>query len=166
MKKSITTLCLISGFMIAGVEAPAMAQGTHPAKQGATEDQHTRSMDRAAATQKRLADLKQKLNLKPTQQSAWDTFSAAFTAQAKGQAQARENMRSGSRDDYEKLSTPAKMEKMAAMMRSSADSLSKTASDTKTFYEVLTSEQKTIFDLFAKDRWNHRMREHMHHGMR
>ncbi|MFD2274484.1 hypothetical protein ACFS07_34730 [Undibacterium arcticum] len=41
-------------------------------------------------TKKRLAELKQKLNLKPTQLAAWETFSNALIAQAKAHAQSRE----------------------------------------------------------------------------
>lgn len=166
MKKSITAICLLSGLFMAGAGSYAMAQDTHtahPATQGSAEGQHSQSKDPVAATQKRLAELKQKLNLKPSQQAAWEKFSNAMTAQAKAQAQSREKMKDTLGRDYENMSTPEKMEKMAAMMRAHADSLSKTASDTKTFYDGLSAEQKTIFDLFEKNAWDSRMMEHMHH---
>lgn len=165
MKKSITALCLASGLLMAGVGSYTIAQETHPPTQSGAEAPHSNSMDPVAATQKRLAELKQKLNLKPSQQAAWETFSNALTAQAKAHAQSREKMKGTFGRDYENMPTPDKIEKLAAMMRSNADSLSKTASDTKAFYNVLSAEQKTIFDLFSKNVWNNRMREHMRHDM-
>jgi periplasmic protein CpxP/Spy len=166
MKKSITAVCLVSGLFMAGAGSYAMAQETHaahPAAQGSAEGAHSQSKDPVVATQKRLAELKQKLNLKSSQQAAWDTFSNAITAQARAQAQSREKMKDTLGRDYENMPTPEKMEKMAAMMRAHADSLSKTAADTKTFYDGLSAEQKTIFDLFEKNAWDRRMMEHMHH---
>ena len=166
MKKSILAVCLVSGLFMAGVGSYTVAQETQPAAQGNAKGPHGQSRDPVVAAQKRLAELKQKLNLKPSQQAAWETFSNALIAQARAGAQSREKMKGTVARDFENMSTPEKMEKMAAMMRSRADDLSKTASDTKTFYTVLSTEQKTIFDLFAKNIWDRRMMEHMHHGMR
>jgi DNA helicase IV len=165
MKKSITAACLVSSFLMIGVGSNAIAQETHPPTQGGAEARHGHSKDPVAAAQKRLAELKQKLNLKPSQQAAWETFSNALTAQARARAQSREKMKGTFGRDYENMPTPERMEKMAAMMRSNADSLSKIASDTRIFYDGLSAEQKTIFDLFSKNAWNSRMREHMHHDM-
>lgn len=165
MKKSITALCLVSGLLMAGVGSYSIAQETHPAARGGAEAPYSHSKDPIVATQKRLAELKQKLNLKPTQQTAWETFSNALITQAKAHMQSREKMQGAFGRDHEDMPTPEKMEKMAAMMRANADSLSKTASDTKTFYDVLSIEQKTIFDLFSKNAWNNRMMGHMHHDM-
>ncbi|MFC3106718.1 Spy/CpxP family protein refolding chaperone [Undibacterium arcticum] len=165
MKKSITAACLVSGLLMAGVGSYTLAQESHPATKVGAEASQSHSKDPVVATQKRLAELKQKLNLKPTQLAAWETFSNALIAQAKAHAQSREKMQGAFSRDYENMPTPEKIEKMAAMMRSNADSLSKTASDTKIFYDVLSVEQKTIFDLFSKNAWNRRMSEHMHHDM-
>jgi len=165
MKKSINTLYLASGLLMAGAGVQAIAQDMHAKTHDTVEETRGTAKDPVAGTQKRLADLKQKLNLKSTQQAAWDTFSNALIAQAKAQTQSKEKMKATIGHGFESKPTPEKMEIMAAMMRTSADNLSKTAADTKTFYEVLSPEQKTIFDLFAKDAWNNRMRQHMHHGM-
>lgn len=165
MKKSNRAAFMVSGMLMAGVSSYTIAQNMQPMHKGSTEAAQSLSTDPVAATQKRLAELKQTLNLKPTQQAAWETFSNALVAQAKTHAQSREKMPGTFGRDYESMPTPEKMEKMAAMMRSNADSLSKTAADTKTFYNVLSVEQKTIFDLFSKNVWNKRMNEHLHHDV-
>lgn len=160
MKKSIITACLLSGFLITGTASYAVAQGTQPTVNGAKGNAHSQQ-EPVPATQKRLTELKQKLNLKPSQQTAWDTFSSGLAAQATLRTQSKEKMKGALGPDYENLSTPEKMEKMVVMMRSNADFLSKTASITKTFYDGLSTEQKTIFDLFAKTTWTNRMKEQM-----
>ena len=173
MKISIAAVCLVSGLLIVGVNSQANAQEMHQQKQGGAESMHDhQSMhehwkDPVAATQERLADLKQKLNLKPGQQAAWETFSNAMTARAKTHMETMQSKKQmgGMHDrDDDNMSTPERMEKMAAMMRVNADNFSKMAADTKAFYNVLGAEQKTIFDLFSKLEWNSRMQEHMHRG--
>lgn len=148
---------------MAGIASYSVAQEMHPMLKAAADGTHDESKNQLITTQKRLAELKQKLNLKPSQQAGWETFSNALTAQAKAQTQSREKMKGSFGRDFENMPTPEKMEKMAAMMHSNADSLSKTASDTKTFYDVLSVEQKTIFDLFSKNAWKNRMSKYMHH---
>ncbi len=165
MKKSIRPIFLLSGLLMTGIGSYATAQDAPRAMHEGAEASRGHSYDPVAATQKRLAEMRQKLNLKPTQHAAWETFSNALIADAKGQMQSREKMMSTMGRDHENMPTPEKMEKMAAMMRSHADSLSKAAADTKAFYGVLSPEQKTIFDLFSKNAWNDSMREHMHHEM-
>jgi protein CpxP len=176
MKKAITTVSLVSGLLLAGIGSYATAQGAAPAQQGQMQGhmqghpeghpgaEHGRRGDPVAATQKRLGQLKQKLNLKPAQQASWDTYANAMTAQARARAQAHEQMKGMGGRDHENMSTPEKMEKMAAMMRVGADSLSKSAADTKVFYDGLSVEQRTIFDLYARNAWNSRM-QHGHHDM-
>jgi len=159
MKKFIKTLYLAFGLLTAGACSPAIAQNTL-----AKTNETTVVKDSEGAIQKRLADLKQQLNLKSNQQTPWETFSNALMTQAKVQAQAREKLKATIGRDFESKPTPEKMQMMASMMRTSADNLSKAAADTKIFYDVLSPDQKTIFNLFAKDTWNGRMREHIRHG--
>lgn len=121
--------------------------------------------DPVAAAQQRLDRLGKKLNLKPSQQDAWKSFSAGMLKLAQEHAQEMGKGPLGDRSKLEELSTPDKMEKMAAAMRKHADSLSKLASDTKPFYDQLSPEQKTIFDLYAKNAWHNRMQQGMQHRM-
>ncbi|QRX82097.1 Spy/CpxP family protein refolding chaperone [Glaciimonas sp. PAMC28666] len=158
MKNSLVTACLMSGLMFVGAASYAASPGTQPPLNAANASQQ---QDPVPATQKRLAELKQKLNLKPAQQAAWVTFSSDLAAQATMRAQSKEKMKGALGPDYQNLPTPEKMEKMVIIMRSNADFLSKTASITKAFYDGLSTEQKTIFDLFAKTSWNNRMKEQM-----
>lgn len=160
MKNSRVTACLIAGLMFTGMTSYAAAPATQPPLTG-IKGSASQEKDPVPATQKRLAEMKQKLNLKPAQQAAWNTFSGDLAAQATMRAQSKEKMKETLGPDYENLPTPEKMQKMVVIMRSNADFLSKTASITKTFYDGLSTEQKTIFDLFAKTSWDNRMKEQM-----
>ncbi|MDB5825083.1 MAG: hypothetical protein JWR21_3787 [Herminiimonas sp.] len=193
MKKALTAVSLVSGLLMAGIVSYASAQNQAPQGQapGQTQSQnqgqnqgprggqmqghhdgrsgeHRGNHDPVAGTQKRLEQLKQKLNLKPAQQASWDTFANATIANARARAVAHEKMEGKGQRDRQSMSTPERMEKMAAMMRANADSLSKAAADTKTFYDGLSVEQRTIFDLTAQKAWKGRMGhgEHGGHGMR
>lgn len=164
MKKSITAICLVSGLVMAGAGSYSLAQDARPATQQRMEGPRGHAMDPVAATQRHLDKLKQKLDLKPNQQAAWETFSKALLARATAQEQSREKMKGAAGMNRAAISTPEKMEKIAVAMRTNADNLSKAASDTKVFYDALSVEQKTIFDLFSQNAWNHRMRGHFHRG--
>jgi hypothetical protein len=189
MKKVITAVSLISGLMMAGIGSTASAQNPGTQGQGpgqmqgqnqgphmgqmqgnreARSGEHRGNHDPVAATQKRLEQLKQKLNLKPAQQASWDTFANATIANARARAEAHEKMEGRGQGDRQSMPTPERMEKMAAMMRTGADSMSKASADTKVFYDGLSVEQRTIFDLSAQKAWKERMGhgEHHGHGMR
>lgn len=163
MKLSLSAICLVAGIGVGGM---GLAHGAEeaPAKSAAADFRHHRE-DPAASAQKRLDRLGKKLNLNTSQQSAWQTYSAAMLSLAQQHAQARESRMTDNRSAAEDMSTPNKLEKMAERMRNQAESLGKMASDTKLFYAQLAPEQKTIFDLYAKDAWRNRMRERIHAGM-
>jgi protein CpxP len=163
MKFSSSTACLIAGICIAGTGmANAADDAAAPAKSG-TEVTRPFRHDPAATAQKRLDSLKKKLNLNASQQDAWQTYSASMLKLAQERAQDRQSRRSAYRPGND-LSTPEKLEKMAERMRKGADSLAKLAADTKTFYAQLTPEQKTIFDLSAKNAMRGRILQHMRRG--
>ena len=126
---------------------------------------HQAMHDPVAAAQNRLDKLGKKLNLKSSQQDAWKTFSAAMLKHAQDRAQEMGQRGPGEHAKMDEMATPDKMEEMAARMRKGADSLSKLASDTKPFYAQLSPEQKTIFDLYAKNAWHNRMHDRMHGPM-
>jgi hypothetical protein len=186
MKKVITAVSLISGLLMAGIGSQASAQNQAPqgqmpgqmqgqnqaqprgqaqGNQEGRSGEHRSNHDPVAATQKRLGQLKQKLNLKPAQQASWDTFANATIANVRARAEAHERMEGKGQRDRQSMSTPEKMEKMAAMMRTGADSMSKAAADTKVFYDGLSVEQRTIFDLTAQKAWRERMGHERGHGM-
>lgn len=162
--KHASTCIALAGLLFAGLgHATDVAQ---PAMAGVANAPHHALQDQVADAQKRLDALGKKLNLQSSQQDAWKAFSAAMTKHAQERAQEMAQRGPVERSKLEELATPDKMEKMAAAMRQGADRLSKLASDTKSFYEQLSSEQKTIFDLYAKNAWRDRMHNRMRGHMR
>jgi protein CpxP len=143
-------------------------QMTHRPMQGHNEEgrpgEHHRGHDPVDAAQKRLGQLKQKLNLKPPQQAAWDTYSSNMIARVRAHVAEHEKMEGEGPRDHQNVSTPERMERMATMMRTGADNMSKAAADTKVFYDGLSVEQRTIFDLYAQNAWKGRMGRGEHHG--
>lgn len=178
MKKAITTASLISGLLMAGIGSYASAQNAAPAPQGQPgqmhgpmqghheegRGEHRRGHDPVDAAQKRLGQLKQKLNLKPGQQAAWDTYSSSMIARVRAHVAEHEKLEGKGPRDQQNVSTPERMERMATMMRSGADNMSKAAADTKVFYDGLSVEQRTIFDLTAQNAWKERMGHDGRHG--
>ncbi len=115
-------------------------------------------MDPSARAQKHLDRLEKKLNIKPDQQTAWGTYKSAMLAQA-GERAAKmkahhEQMKAGSNKPAE-MSAPQRMEEHAKHMREMADNMSRMSQQTQSLYQVLTPEQRTIFDLM-----------HQHRGMK
>jgi hypothetical protein len=107
-------------------------------------------------TQGLLDDLKGKLNLAPGQVSAWDTWSSGVmddARQQEGRMKAwHENRFSGWQPG---LSTPDRMARRAERLRSEIawmqghlSRLEAAQARTKTFYDRLDTNQKTIFDLY------------------
>lgn len=121
--------------------------------------------DPAARAQKHLDRLGKNLNLKPEQQNAWQTYVGAMTQLAKERSQEMESRRQNLQQGSADISSPDRLDKMVEQMRKGADKLAKVAGETRTFYAQLSTEQKTIFDLQARDMRHERMRERMHPGM-
>lgn len=163
MKHSVSSTCLaVAGILIAGLGNLNAADAPQPAMMRGGNTPHHAMQDPVAAAQTRLDKLGSKLNLKSSQQDAWKTFSATMVKHAQEHAQEMEKWAPGERAKHEDLATPDKMDAMAARMRKGADRLSKLAGDTKIFYDQLSPEQKTIFDLYAKNAWHKRMPHPMH----
>ena len=166
MKYSVSSTCLaVVGIFIAGLGYVNAADLAQPAMMRGANAPHHALHDPVATAQNRLDRLGAKLNLKSSQQDAWKTFSAAMLKHAQEHAQEMEKWGPGERAKREDLATPDKMEAMAAHMRQGAERLSKLAGDTKLLYDQLSPEQKTIFDLYAKNAWHNRMHNRMQGGM-
>jgi Spy/CpxP family protein refolding chaperone len=87
---------------------------------------------------KRQAELKQKLQITPAQEGAWSTWTAAMQPPAR--------MQRPDRAEFEKLTTPERIDRMRAMRSERMAAMDKRADATKTFYAALTPEQKKVFD--------------------
>lgn len=156
MKLTFASALLVVGTLAA---APGFVNAADAAKPGMTERaghfQHG-ARDPVARTTRRLDDLGEKLNLKSPQQVAWQTYSAAIIAQARVRKHQWEQMRVAHHAPRENLTTPERMAKIADRLRQASGRMSQLASETKTFYDQLGPEQKTIFDLYAKAGWHGR----------
>jgi protein CpxP len=90
-----------------------------------------------ARMSQRLAELKQKLQLSPGQELAWTTYTEALKPIA---------MTHPDRADMAKLTTPERIDRMKSQRAAHMAEMDKRADATKTFYSVLTPEQKKVFD--------------------
>lgn len=88
--------------------------------------------------QQRQAKLHDTLKLKPDQEAAWTTYSAKMQALKRIGRPDRAKMAS--------LSAPQRMDQMLAQMKEHEAKMTDMAAATKAFYDVLTPEQKQLFD--------------------
>jgi len=87
----------------------------------------------------RQAQLKDTLKITPAQEAAWNAF-VARTAPEPRMA------RSQSREDWAKLTTPERLDKMQALKAERDAQMGKRIDATKSFYAALTAEQQKVFD--------------------
>ena len=151
MKSAHTTFArkLIAAAMLAGFGFASFAQtATPPAPAPQARGEQRHHMDPAkvkAFVAKRQAELKAKLKITPAQEGAWSTYTAAHQPPADvGQRP--------SRADFEKLTTPQRIDKMREMQAKRSAEMDKRAESTKTFYAALTPEQQKVFDANAMRR--------------
>jgi periplasmic protein CpxP/Spy len=111
---------------------PASAAGRHDPAQ--MEQFHARMQERMAA---RMAELKQKLQVSAGQEAAWNTWTAAMKPAPHQR---------GERGEYDKLTTPERIDRMRALRALRNAEMDKRMDATKGFYAVLTPEQKKTFD--------------------
>ncbi len=142
-----------------------------------------RGIDWVQHTQQTLAELRAKLNLLPAQTAAWDAWSEGMIKDAQENVAQAETLHEkggdGERSATE-LTTPEQMqhgiERLKVRLQWMQDHLSQleaAQARTKTFYDRLDVNQKTIFDLFWHEMY-YRMAEqgfapdmrrgYMHHG--
>ena len=111
---------------------------------------------------KRQAELKTKLKITPAQEGAWTTFTAAMKPPA-NMAGGMMGMRHDPKvkADMDKLTTPERIDKMRALraerMTTMNSEMDKRGAATKSFYAVLSSEQKAVFDAVAMRGGRHGM---------
>jgi periplasmic protein CpxP/Spy len=86
---------------------------------------------------KRQAALKQKLQLTPGQEGAWNAWTAAMKPG---------DFKRPERGEFEKLTTPERIDRMRALRQQHIAQMDKRAEATKTFYAALTPEQQKTFD--------------------
>lgn len=90
--------------------------------------------------QERLTTLKEALKITPEQEAAW----AAFVARTGPAAPAGEQRMT--RDDWSKLSTPERLDRMAAIKADRDAAMTRRMDATRSLYASLTPEQQKTFD--------------------
>lgn len=94
---------------------------------------------------KHLAELKAKLQLAPTQESAWAQWTESMKPPAEMAGKTAEDRRK-MHEDMAKLSTPERIDRMNAMKAQRDAEMARRAEATKTFYATLTPQQQKTFD--------------------
>lgn len=141
-----------------GFAAAAQTPSTPPAGP-APRAQSWGHMDPAkmqAYMSKRLAALKEKLKLTAAQDGAWTTYAAAMQPPA--------NMTRPNRAEFDKLSTPERIDKMRTLRTQRIAEMDKRADATKTFYAALSPEQQKLFDANTMRHGHHGGHGGMHGG--
>lgn len=139
--KSIRTI-LIAASLLAGLTGLTMAQ-TAPAN--STDAPRTERMEKMHAKMgerhaQHLAELKGKLKLEASQETAWNAFVQSMQAPTKPMAHL-------DRAAMEKLTTPERIDQMQTHKAQRDAVMQKHADATKTFYATLNATQKKVFDV-------------------
>ncbi|MGN0918613.1 MAG: Spy/CpxP family protein refolding chaperone [Oxalobacter sp.] len=148
------TRCLIVGTAVLGLSVSCFAAGESPApSDGAPQNcqcplpphegkgpEGGPGWRSPEACQQRLQKLHDDLKLSSYQEKAWNDYVAVMNKD-KG---LRENR--SSREEFEKLSAPERLEKMLEGMKRREARLQERLDATKVFYAKLSSTQKAVFD--------------------
>ena len=87
----------------------------------------------------RQAALKAELKITAEQEPAWNAFVARTAPQARPAHQ-------GQREDWSKLTTPQRLDKMAGMRAERHARMGQRSDAIKTFYAALNADQQKVFD--------------------
>lgn len=133
-------LCASAGFSVAQ-GGPGMPGGHHGGMgRHDPAEMHTRMQ---ARMDKRLAEFKLKLQIAPAQETAWTSFTTALKPSTPTDMAAL-------KVELDKLPTPERLDRMRALrtqhMAEMNTRMDQRADATKTFYAVLSAEQKKTFD--------------------
>lgn len=99
----------------------------------------------------KMAHLKETLQITPAQEGAWNAWTAAMQPPA--------NWKRPDRAEFERLTTPERIDRMRAMRTERGAMMDKRAEATKAFYATLNPIQKRVFDLETARR-GHRGGDH------
>jgi hypothetical protein len=105
----------------------------------------------------RLEKFKQKLQLTPTQEGAWNSYLAALKPSG--------NFHRHNRAEFARLPTPERIDRMRAARAERIAQMDRRDEATKTFYAALSPQQKSVFDDATARRGEHRHGGHRHHAM-
>lgn len=155
---------LIAVAVLAAVGLAAVAQTASPLPYGAAAAgapaAHERMGFDPAKMQVRIAErqarLKQKLQITAVQEGAWTAWTAAMQPPA--------DWKRPDRAELQRLTTPERIDRMRALRTERMARMDKRGDATKTFYAVLSPEQKRVFDEATAGRGHRHGRHHGHHN--
>ena len=144
---------LLTAGLLAGLAASAFAQTPPAGTPGRGEGQQfahragpmdpARMQEHRARMEQRMAErmefFKFKLKVTPAQEGAWNAWTSAIKPAAN-------RPQRPDRAEFERLSTPERIDRMRAMRVSRQAEMDKKMDATKTFYAVLNADQKKVFD--------------------
>lgn len=98
---------------------------------------------------KHRADLKARLMLAPAQEGAWNQYVAAMQPPADMGRRFDREQRKKMREEWEKLSTPERIDRRAAMRAQRDAAMARRGDAVKTFYAALSPDQQKVYDASA-----------------
>jgi hypothetical protein len=126
-----------------GMHAQHMAQASTEAGKPEMAQRRVQRMERMQQHHaERQAQLKAELKLTAAQEPAWNAFVART-------AQAPRAMPAAAQEDWSKLTTPERLDKMQALRAERDAQMAQRIDATKSFYAALTPEQQKVFDTQA-----------------
>ena len=145
-----------------------LAQAATPAQPMAptAEQRDQKRAEHIARMQQKMAErqaaFKTELKLTPEQEPAWNAFVARTQPQARP-------ARDHTREDWSKLTTPQRLDKMQALKAERDAAMAKRTEAIKSFYSALNADQQKVFDSkFMSGYQRAGMRgehgQHRHHG--
>lgn len=169
--KSVHKHLMVAGLlaalaMAAGAQAPPVSPqpvpGDNMGREAHSEADRARMQQHMARMHERIrermaqrqAALKEKLQLSPSQEGAWNSYVSALMPPA--------NFQRHDRADFARLTTPERIERMQALRAQRIAEMDRRAEATKTFYAALSPQQKKVFD-DATARWDARRHDGRRH---
>jgi Spy/CpxP family protein refolding chaperone len=152
---------LLAGSGLLAASAFAMPAGGFEGKSGCeTRHGHETHAKWSEHRAERLSALKEKLKLQPGQEAAWN----AFVSTSKTGKRPMGDDRQTKREEFAKLNTPQRLDKMLAMSDVHHANMVERTQTIKTFYAQLTPEQQSVFD--AETMQHRHQGNHNHHNHR
>jgi hypothetical protein len=155
---TLRDICALVFLAASGLAVAGDNSSDHRSMHGGAGQHH--QFDPVAHTQRNLDALEAKLNLRSEQRGAWQAYAENALARAREAASRMEERRARQGETGAEADTAARLERMSLRLRERAERLQQVAQDTRKFEDALSSEQKTIFDLYWKAQWHQRKMGH------
>lgn len=141
-KPLLLAAALATGALGALGATSVIAQDAAPAQARTAQKEKAegRSWMRVHVHGRHMDDLKSALKLKPAQESKWNEFAAALSPKE------RVRMDGTKREDFARLSTPERLDKMRELRQQREQDSARRDEATRQFYASLTPEQQKTFD--------------------